>query len=251
MTGSCIYCIQEAYRLISCTSSCLTNSNIPPVYPWSILFSSTFLSFVLFLLTFHFKDNLKKFIGFRLVSMAFLSTAIFTLGLIFNGHFILQNLPFIIPLFGIGSYMLSYFFSYYLVKFSYKPMVFESKSLHKFISRISKKLKIQVPSIYIFFSGEPKAFVVDGFKKAIFISDSLIEKLDANSVKTVLLHELYHLKRGSGMIKNLINSISNLNFNLIPVPINELEKYEEEEIDRILLEKHGRDIKRVKSKLWN
>jgi len=112
-------------------------------------------------------------------------------------------------------------------------------------------LRIKVPNLYVFLSKEPKAFVVDSFKKAIFISDSLIEKLDENSIKVVLLHELYHLKRGTGMVKNLISSIATLNFKIIPVPIKELERYEEEKIDKILLEKYGMDIEKVKSKLWD
>ncbi len=250
MSSSCLYCLSQLNDVASCTNSCLVISNIPPVYPESILFVSITLSVALFFAAFYFKNDLKRLIGFRLASIAFLSTALFTLGLIFNGHFILKNLPFIIPGIGIGSYLLSYLFSFYLVKFSYKPISFENKTYRRFLSRISKRLKIKVPSLYIFLSKEPKAFVVDGFRKAIFLSDSLVERLDKNSLNAVLLHEVYHLKRGTGVVKNLINSLATLDFKIIPVPIKELERYEEEEIDKILLRKHKVNIERVKSKLW-
>ena len=251
MSSSCLYCISQINDVVSCTNSCLVSSSIPPSYPTSILFGSIALSAAFFFFAFYFRHDLKRFIGFRLASIAFLSTAVFTLGLIFNGHFILKNLPFIIPGVAISSYLLSYILSFYLVKFSYKPIAFENKTFQGFLFKLSKKLNIRLPGMYVFFSKEPKAFVVDGLKKAIFISDSLIEKLDEKYIKAVLLHELYHLKRGTGMIKNLISSIATLNFKIIPVPIKELERYEEEEIDKILLEKHGMDIEKVKSKLWD
>lgn len=238
-------------EIISCTSSCLTSSNISPTYPGSILLGSATLSIIFFFLAIYFKNDLKKFIGFRFASIAFLSTAIFTLGLIFNGHFILKNLTFIIPAIGIGSYTLSYFLSFYFIRFSYKPIKFENKTFRKFLIRITKRLNVGLPQVYVFISKEPKAFAVDGFKKAIFLSDSLIEKLDEKSIKGVLLHELYHLKRGTGMAKNFINSFANLNFKIMPVPINELERYEEGEIDKILMKKHRIDIEKIKAKLWD
>lgn len=251
MADACLYCIGQVSEIVSCTVSCLASSNIQPRYPGAIVFGGTALSIAFFFLAFYFKNNLKKFIGFRLVSIAFLSTAIFTVGLIFNGHFILKNLPIIIPAVGIVSYSLSYFLSFYLVKFSYKSMPFENKTFQKFMSRISKKLQIRLPKTYVFLSKEPKAFVVDGFKKAIFISDNLIERLDEKSIKAVLLHELYHLKRHTGMVRNFLSSISTLNFKMLPAPINELDRYEEEEIDKILLKKHGINMEKIKSRLWD
>lgn len=250
MVEACIYCLGEMAEVVSCTATCLANSNISPTYSGGILFGSVSLSAISFFLTLHFRNNLKRLIGFRLASISFLSTAIFTLGLIFNGHFILKNLPIIIPAIGIGSYSLSYLLSFYLIKISYKPMLFESKTFRKFLARFSKELNIKLPSLYVIISKEPKAFVVDGFKKAIFLSDSIIERLDTNSIKAILLHEMYHLKRGTGVLKNIINSISTLNFKIIPVPINELERYEEKEIDRILLSKHGINIRKIKKCLW-
>lgn len=251
MVDACVYCLGQLNEIVSCTTTCLASANITPAYPGSILFSSLSLSIVFFLAAFLFRNNLKKFIGFRLASIAFLSTAMFTLGLIFNGHFILKNLPFLIPAVGIGSYLFSYFLSFYLVKSYYRPIPFESKALQRFLSRFTKKLKVALPKLYVFISAEPRAFIVDGFKKAIFISDSLLEKLDEKSIRAVLLHELYHLKRGTGQLKNILSSISTLNLRLIPVPIKELERYEEEEIDKILLKEYGIDIKKIKSKLWD
>lgn len=250
MSGSCLYCIEQLYTIASCTSSCLTNSNIQPTYPGSILFGSVFLSIAFLLLSFFYRNNLKKFIGFRIASIAFLTAAIFTIGLIFNGHFILKNLPIVIPLVAGGSYLLSYFLSFYFIRISHKLIPLEVKSFHRFVSKISRKIGINTPNVYVFFSNEPKAFAVDGFKKGIFISDSLVEKLDKNSIKAVLLHELYHLKKGTGVLKNFLSSIATLNFRIIPVPINQLERYEEEEIDKILLDKYKVDMNKIKTKLW-
>ncbi len=243
--------MQQINEIISCTNTCLASSSIVPAYPTSILVGSLALSLISFMVAFYFRNDLKKFIGLRLTSLAFLSTAVFTVGLIFNGHFILKNLPILIPAVGIGSYLISYFFSFYLIKFSYKPIFFQSKKLQNHLSKFSKKLKVKVPSMYVFFSKDPKAFVVDGSKQAIFLSDSLVEKLDDKSLKAVLLHELYHLKRHTGMIKNFINSVSTLNLRIMPVPINELDMYEDEEIDKILMRKYKINMEKIKMRLWD
>lgn len=249
MSEACFYCLSQTSEIVTCVNSCLLNSGISPTYPTGILIGSAFLSITFLFLGAFFKNDIKKFIGFRLLSIAFLATSLFTLGLIFHGHFILKNLPIVIPLMGLLSYIGSYFFSYYIIRISHKPLPFSSNSLHIYLQKLSKKLGVNTPKLCIFFSREPKAFVVDGFKKAIFISYNLIEKMDEKSIKAILLHELYHLKRHSGILKNFVNSLANLNFRIIPVPLKELEKYDEEEVDKLLLKKHRIDIKKIKRKL--
>jgi Zn-dependent protease with chaperone function len=251
MVETCIHCLVQVNTILRCTSSCLTSANISPAYPGSILLSSAALSIAFFLLAIVFRNDLKKVIGFRIASIAFFSTALFTIGLIFNGHFVLKNLPFVIPAIGVGSYAISYFLSFYLIRISYRSVKLENKNLQNFVSNFSKQLKVKKPELYSFFSLEPKAFVVDGFKKAIFISESLMQKLDLFSIKAVLMHEIYHLKRRSGMLRNILSSLGNLGFRILPVPIKELERYEEEEIDKILLQQHKINMDKIKRKLWS
>ena len=247
--GTCFYCLSEASRLFSCVNSCLNNSNIQPSFPAEILAASVALTGLFLFLALYFRYDIKKTVGFRLAGIASFSTAVFTVGLVFGGHFILKSLPWLIPSAGIGSYLISYFFSFYLVKKSYKSVKMENE-FSDYLKKLCKNLKVKVPSLHVFLSKEPKAFVVDGFKKAIFLSDSLIDRLDEKSIKAVLLHEVYHLKRRSGILKNLVSSFANLNFRIIPVPIDELEKREEEEIDKIILKRHGADIQKIKDRLW-
>ncbi len=220
------------------------------MYPEGVLAGSIALSVAFFILAFYFRNDLKKVVGFRLASIAFFATAIFTVGLIFNGHFILKNLPIVIPLIGIGSYSVSYFLSFYLIKNSYRSSQISDKRILIYISKISRKLKIKPPKLYQFISKEPRAFLVDGYRKAIFLSNTLLKELDFASLKAVILHELYHLKRRSGMFKNLANALGNLNFRILPVPIEELEQIEEKEIDKILEKNHGINLNEVRKKLY-
>src|SRR3989344_6956787 len=114
--GTCFYCLSEASRLFRCVNTCLNNSNIQPSFPANILTVSVGLTGLFLFLALYFRYDIKKTIGFRLAGISSLATAIFTIGLIFGGHSILKSLPWTIPSIGIGSYLISYFFSFYLVK---------------------------------------------------------------------------------------------------------------------------------------
>jgi|GEM_PF-2889081 len=246
--NACFYCLTET-DFVSCTTSCLGEAGIVPAFPGTILFGSLLLAFAFFILALHFRKDLKKFVGLKLASIAFASTTIFVTGLVFGGHTILKELPILIPAFGIGSYMLTHFFSFYLVKASYKTIRFGGKE--DVLSKLSRAVGVKAPKLYVIFDKVPRAFSIYGFRKAIFISDSLLEKLNSKEIETVLLHELYHIKRKTGLFKNIINTLSNLNFRLIPAPVAELEHYEEKEIDKILLKKHRIDTNLVRRKLWS
>lgn len=250
MQTSCLYCLAEASKLFSCTNTCLLQSNISPVTAGSFLGGGILLSIISVLFALAFKNDIKKVLGFRLLGIASLATTIFTVGFVFNGHLILKNLPILIPTIGIGSYIISYFFSFYFIKTTHKSMEVDDKKILNFTSKISKNLNVTKPSMYKFISKEPRAFLVDGNKKAIFLSNSLIERLDSKSLKAVILHELYHLKRRSGMLKNLVSSLGNLNFRLLPVPIEEFEQIEEKEIDKILMKRHRIDINKIRRKIY-
>lgn len=244
---SCLYCFGQAAGIFSCTGSCLASAGIAPAYPGTALFVAVGLGLGAFAASFLFRSAAKKFIGLRLLSIASFVVALFITGLVFSGHFILKNLPILIPAVGVGSYMLSYFLSFYILRHSYRAIKLSVDFISTYVKRTAKKLGIVPPQVYLFRSPEPKAFIVDGYRKALFISNRLLSDLDRPSLSAVILHELYHLKRKSGAIKNIFSS---LGLRILPVPIKELELYEEEEIDRILLERHDIDMEKIKRRLW-
>lgn len=250
MSSNCLYCLSQLEQTPVCVSQCLVNNSIQPQFPAAVLFGSLFIALILFVLAVKFRGNLKQFIGMRILSIGFFVAAIFTIGLVFNGHAILREIP--LAIFGVGlvSYAVPYFFSLSLVRSNYKSVPFLCPSTSKFVQDMGKKFGLNSLKLFLFFSKEPKAFSVDGFRKAVFLSDSLIQKLDQKEVEAVILHELQHLKRKSGLLKNFIASIRNLSLKVIPAPIAELEKYEEAEIDKILEEKFGVNTNAIREKLW-
>lgn len=243
---NCLYCVERyLHEIQSCTSNCLQQSGVQPEFAGGILFLTAGLAAVFFLFSFVFRDDLKKFLGFRLASIGFFSASLFTLGSIFGAPLVLKELAWLVPATGIGSFLISYFFSFYLMKRSYS-----AKEIKISVKRICRQLKIFTPKIFIFDSAEPKAFSVDGFRKAIFLSNSLLAKLSKKDLSAVLLHELYHLKRRSGAWKNFFSACQNLSFKILPLPIDLLEKREEKEIDKEILRKHGVDVEKIRDKLW-
>lgn len=245
----CLYCLQQIENL-ACVNSCLSISGISTIYT-DVAIGGMSLSVIFVLLALVFRKNLKRSLGLKLLAITSLTIGVVTIGLIFNGHWLLKNIPLVIPAVGAGSYITSYFLSFHLLRFSYKPKPMNDRLLSNYAKRASKELGIKKPHFYIFSSKRPQAFLVGGYKKAVFLSKDLIKKLDSNSIKNVVLHELYHLKRRSTLMKNIVSSFGNLTFRILPVPIDELEKIEESEIDRILLNNHKIDMNEVRKKLSN
>src|SRR3989344_2980858 len=247
--NNCLYCANQYLREIhGCVSNCVQQSGVDQQFAGGILYAAAALAAITFLFSFLFRNDLKKFLGFRLASIGFFASAIFTLGSAFGAPAILRELAWLVPAAGIGSFLISYFFSFYLLKRNYKaePLAGMGKSL----KALSAKLKISAPKIFIFNSKEPRAFSVDGFRKAIFLSDNLVSKLGKKDLSAVLLHELYHLKRRSGAWKNFFSAAQNLTFKIFPLPIDLLEKKEEREIDAEIFREHKINTSKIRSRLW-
>jgi Zn-dependent protease with chaperone function len=191
------------------------------------------------LAVFAFRKDLRKAFSLKLLSIAALFTSIFTIGLVFSSTWILRELPIAIVAFAIGSYLISHFFSYYIIRLTYKAIPLTNRKVLDYLASASKELKVRTPMIYSFRSGEDRAFLVGGYRNAIMISESLVSKLDFESLKAVILHELYHLQRNSTAVRNAVSAISTLGLKLIPAPVNEFNELDEDEIDRIMLEEHG------------
>ncbi len=244
---NCLYCANEYVgKLTGCVSNCLQSSGVEPQFAGGILYLTAALAAIFFLFSFLFKDDLKKFLGFRLASIGFFGAALFSLISIFTFHTTFKSLPLLIPAVGIGSYLISYFFSFNILKRTYGAQ--ELRKIN--VKNISSKLKISTPKIFTFKSAEPRAFSVDGFRKAVFLSDNLVSKLSKKDLSAVLLHELYHLKRRSGAWKNFFSAAQNLSLNILPLPIDLLEKKEEKEIDEIIFAEHGINTREIREKLW-
>ncbi len=245
--GSCLYCLSKLSEAFGCVNTCLEQSEIQPSFPGSMLMITGSLAILLFVSSLYFRKDLKRFIFMRTGSVAFVFTAFFILSLVFNGHFILKKLSILIPIVGLFIYLISHFFSFYFIMLSYRTMPFEAKK--KFIKEFSASIGVDVPRLYVVFDKYPRAFSVYGFRKAVFLSDTLIEKLDDCEIDAVLMHELYHLKRKTGVFKNILNSFGNLNFKLFSPPIAELERYEEEEVDKFLLGEFNINMQKIREKL--
>lgn len=226
----------------------MQQSGVDPQFAGGILYLTAALAAITFLFSFLFKNDLKRFLGFRLASIGFFASSVFTLGSVFGAPAILRELVWLVPAAGIGSFLVSYFLSFYLLKRNYRaePLPGMGKNL----KNLSAKLKISAPKIFTFKSVEPRAFSVDGFRKAIFLSDNLVSKLGKKDLSAVLLHELYHLKRRSGAWKNFFSACQNLSLRILPLPIDLLEKKEEKEVDEIVAAEHGIDMSVVRKKLW-
>jgi len=245
---NCLHCANHFNVVQKCISNCLQSAGVQPEFAGYLLLITGALALAFFFFSFLFKNDLKKFLGFRLASIGFFASSIFTLGSAFGAPAILRELAWLVPAAGIGSFLISYFFSFYLLKRNYKaePLAGMGKNL----KALSAKLKISCPKIFTFKSAEPRAFSVDGFRKAIFLSDNLVSKLGKKDLSAVLLHELYHLKRRSGAWKNFFSAAQNLTFKILPLPIDLLEKKEEREIDAEIFREHKIDTSKIRSRLW-
>src|SRR3989338_7095802 len=245
---NCLHCANHFNVVQKCISNCLQSAGVQPEFAGYLLLITGALALAFFFFSFLFKNDLKKFLGFRLASIGFFASSIFTLGSAFGAPAILRELVWLVPAAGIGSFLVSHFFSFYLLKRNYRaePLAGMGKNL----KNLSAKLKISAPKIFTFKSVEPRAFSVDGFRKAIFLSDNLVSKLGKKDLSAVLLHELYHLKRRSGAWKNFFSACQNLSLRILPLPIDLLEKKEEKEVDEIVAAEHGIDMSVVRKKLW-
>ncbi|MBI4738182.1 M48 family metalloprotease [Candidatus Woesearchaeota archaeon] len=74
-----------------------------------------------------------------------------------------------------------------------------------FIVKHSKKMGIYEVKLYVCDSAKPLAFSYSFLKSKIFISIGMIDILTKKELESVLLHELYHIKHKSGMLKHALH----------------------------------------------
>lgn len=88
-----------------------------------------------------------------------------------------------------------------LYSFSSKRIMIKSKWINNFIKRHSKRMNIKKPRLYSMDDAKPFAFSFKSFISAIFVSVGLMEILNKEEIKAVLLHELSHIKQKSSILK--------------------------------------------------
>jgi Zn-dependent protease with chaperone function len=145
---------------------------------------------------------------------------------------------------------LSYIFSTHIMRLLYRPTK-DDGYISKFMKKEAKSIGVRKPNLYIFHDKKPIAFSVNSLEKAIFLSTGILNKLNEEEVKGVILHELHHLKSRWGKIKWVLHSLkkSTLFDLIIPIPVYELDQLQEEEIDKILLKRYGIDTNLIRKKL--
>jgi len=87
----------------------------------------------------------------------------------------------------------------------------EAENIHitRIIKNHSRRMKLNMPKVYIIDNANPTAFSFRSFKSMIFFSAGLIDLLNKKELESVILHELGHLKRKASI---LMMSVSLLRF---------------------------------------
>ena len=111
---NCLHCANHFNVVQKCISNCLQSAGVQPEFAGYLLLITGALALAFFFFSFLFKNDLKKFLGFRLASIGFFASSIFTLGSAFGAPAILRELVWLVPAAGIGSFLVSHFFSFYL-----------------------------------------------------------------------------------------------------------------------------------------
>ncbi|CAD6492163.1 MAG: Protease HtpX [Candidatus Argoarchaeum ethanivorans] len=71
-------------------------------------------------------------------------------------------------------------------------------SLHEIIAKLSKKMELPIPRVYVVDSPMPNTFTLgrNTEHSSIVVTDGLMELLDHGEIEAVLAHELAHIKEG-------------------------------------------------------
>lgn len=88
-----------------------------------------------------------------------------------------------------------------LYMFSNRKLIIKNKNILNFVEKKSKKMGIKSPKIYAIDSSRPIAFSFRSFISAIFMSIGIFDILNKKEIESVVLHELYHIKQNSSIIK--------------------------------------------------
>jgi len=116
-----------------------------------------------------------------------------------------------------------------ILKYYRKKSFNANNNLLNIVKKYSETLSIKQLRLFILDSAKPKAFSFSYFFNAVFLSVGLIELLNYNELKAVILHELSHIKQRSPLLKfsSLLLKISSplAGFSSL---ISELDKHEDE-----------------------
>lgn len=85
--------------------------------------------------------------------------------------------------------------------FSNKKREIKTTWIVNFVRRYSEKLNMRIPKLYAVDKAKPMAFSFRSFKSAIFMSVGLLDIMNINETKAVLLHEMAHIKQKSSIMK--------------------------------------------------
>ena len=77
----------------------------------------------------------------------------------------------------------------------------KDRKIISFVKKISRRMKIKAPNIYIIDKAKPLAFSFKSFRSAIFISVGMLDILSKKEAQAVLLHEMAHIKQKSSVMK--------------------------------------------------
>lgn len=89
-----------------------------------------------------------------------------------------------------------------LVKVIFGAKRITDKKIDEIVNRCSKQINTPKPEIYIISEQKPLSFSSFGiFRQKIFFSVGLFELLTKKEFESVLLHEMYHIKRASSFSK--------------------------------------------------
>ncbi len=88
---------------------------------------------------------------------------------------------------------------YYMI--SRKSFLIKNNYLNSYFTSHAKKLNIRPPSFYIINIAKPLAFSFKTFTSAVFLSVGLLDILKKKETEAVILHELFHIKEKSSVLK--------------------------------------------------
>lgn len=231
---------------IECISTCIAGQG-PLVSGFNYLIIATIILSGVILVFFNRKLSIKWNLLLKAVFLtavfAFLISMFFAQSHDFSLFRALHTISlFLVVLFFATSYLLTPF----IAQIGLRKV--ENKKLDAMIAEEAGKLGMKAPKLCVFKDLNKAAFVVSGLRKTIFVSTGLIERLDENEVRVVIVHELLHLKQGFFKAKRFLHSVRAGFFGLLPVRLEELDTIEEMRVDSELL-REGLDIKKVKQKL--
>lgn len=118
-----------------------------------------------------------------------------------NTRTLLYALPFLVGGVIATAGIVGYFGLPQLYRRRFGAMPMKDKKLQQFATAIARKNRIRAPTLWLLDTASPVAFSFTSHKPAIFISLGLFDILTPSEIKSVILHEIGHLKQRSSLMK--------------------------------------------------